>query len=55
MPVGNINDLHSLLQNLYPKIKFTISNSKELPFLDIFIKNQNGQIIRDVYHKSTDT
>ena len=28
---------------------------KELPFLDILIKNENGQIITDIYHKSTDT
>ena len=30
-------------------------NSKELPFLDILIKNVNGQIISDIYHKPTDT
>ena len=29
--------------------------SKELPFLDILIKNVNGQIITDIYHKPTDT
>ena len=28
---------------------------KELPFLDILIKNQNAQIITDIYHKPTDT
>ena len=28
---------------------------KELPFLDILIKNVNGQIITDIYHKPTDT
>ena len=28
---------------------------KELPFLDIPIKNINGQIITDIYHESTDT
>ena len=30
-------------------------NIKELPFLDIFIKNENGQIIIDSYHKHTHT
>ena len=36
---GNINNLHKLLQNLHPKIKFTIEhNFKELPILDILIK-----------------
>ena len=35
-------------------MKFTIEHSfKEIPFLDIFIKNQNGQIITDIYHKPT--
>jgi len=53
---GDINKIHKLLQNLHPKIKFTIEhNSKELPFLDIIIKNINGQIITDIYHKPTDT
>ena len=28
---------------------------KELPFLDILIKNENGQIIIDIYYKPTDT
>ena len=28
---------------------------KELPFLDILIKNVNGQIITDIYYKPTDT
>ena len=30
-------------------------SSKELPFLDILIKNVNGQIISDIYHEPTDT
>ena len=30
-------------------------SSKELPFLEILIKNKNGQIILDIYHKLTDT
>ena len=42
-PWGDINKLHNLIQNLHPKIKFTIEHSsKELPFLDILIKNVNG-------------
>ena len=49
---GNINDLHNLLQNLHPKIYFIIEqNFKEVSFLDILIKFQNGQIIVDIYHK----
>ena len=53
---GDINELHELLQNLHPKIKFTMEHSsKELPFLDIFVKNVNGKIITEIYHKPTDT
>ena len=55
-PRGDINELHNLLQNLHSKIKFTIEHSlKELPFLDILIKNVNRQIITNIYHKLTDT
>ena len=54
-PWGDINELHHLLQNVLPKIKFTMEHSsKELPFLDSLIKNINGQIITDIYHKPTD-
>ena len=50
-PWGNINELHQLLQNLHPKMKFTMEyNSKEQPFLDILIKNKNGQIITPKYN-----
>ena len=53
---GDINELHKLLQNLHPKIKFTVEHSlKELPFLDILLKNVNDKIITNIYHKSTDT
>ena len=34
----------------YSKTKFTVEhNSNELVFLDIFIRNENGQIITDIY------
>ena len=26
---GNINDLHNILQNLYPKIQFTVEHSSK--------------------------
>ena len=55
-PWGHINELHNLLQNFYPQIRFTMEHSsKELPFLDILIKKVNGQIITDINHKPTDT
>ena len=54
-PWGDINELYNQLQNLHPKIKFTMQHSsKELPSLDILIKNVNGQIITDIYNKPTD-
>ena len=37
-----MNELHNILQNLHPKIKFTMDSFKELPFLDILIKTENG-------------
>ena len=53
---GNIDNLHNILQRLHPKIKFTMEYSfKELPFFDMHIKNENGEIITDIYHKPTDT
>ena len=52
----DINELHKLLQNLNAKIKFTLEYSLQgLPFLDILVKNLNGKIITDIYHKPTDT
>ena len=48
-PMVDINELHKLLQNLHPEIEFTIEHSsKELPFVEIIIKNVNGQIITDI-------
>ena len=55
-PWEDINELHNLLQNLHPKIKFTMEHSsKELLFLDIIIKTINGQIFTVIYHKLTGT
>ena len=55
-PSRDIKELHNLLQNLHPKMKFTMEHSlKELPLLDILIKRVNSQIITDIYHKPTDT
>ena len=56
MYIGNINDLCHILQNLHPKIKFSMEYSlKELPFLDVLIKNEKGEKTTDIYHKPTDT
>ena len=54
-PWVDINKLHKLLQDLHSKIKFTMEHSSwEIPFLDILIKNVNGQIISDIYQTPTD-
>ena len=40
-PWQDINELHELLQNLHPKIKFTMEHSlEEPPFLDILVKKR---------------
>ena len=54
---GNIEKLHSILQNLHHHIKFTMEqNPHKIPFLDIsIIKNQLGFISTDIYRKPTDT
>ena len=53
---GDINELHNILQNLHPNIKFTMECSKnELPFLDILLKIEGNKIITDIYRKPTDT
>ena len=55
-PWGHNNELHNLLQNLHPRIKFTMEySSKKLLFLDIILTNVNGQVITYVYHKPTNT
>ena len=53
---GEILMNYNLLQNINLKINVTIEHSsKELLFLDIFIKNVNGRILTNTYHKPTDT
>ena len=53
---GTSTNCSNYYKTYTPKIKFTMEHSlKELPFLDILIKNVNGKIITDIYHKPTDT
>ena len=54
---GNIDDLHSILQDLHTHFNFTMDkNSEEIPFLDILIKKDHqGNISTDIYRKPTDT
>jgi hypothetical protein len=51
-----LNELHNMLNNLHPSIKFTMEKSTaELPFLDILIIKQGRKIITDLYYKKTDS
>ena len=50
-----LNDLHNMLNNLHPSIKFTMEKSTtELPFLDMLIIKQGRKIITDLYYEKTD-
>ena len=54
--VDEVENLHSELNNLHPKLVFTIDHSNStLPFLDIKLIKQGGKIITDIFHKPTDT
>ena len=57
IPMGRHQTNYTTNYKTYtPKIKSTMEHSsKELLFLEIFIKNLNGQIITDIYHKPIDT
>jgi hypothetical protein len=37
----------------HPDIKFDYKISKQLPFLDVLLTNNNGTLITSVYHKPT--
>ena len=54
--IDNIEALHTELNNLHPKLVFTIEQSDtEISFLDIKLKRQGEQIVTDIFHKPTDT
>ena len=47
---GAVLPIYTNCIKLNPKIEFTRENNfQDLPFWEIFIKNQNGQIIREIY------
>ena len=49
------NDLLSILNLINPSIQFTMEYSEDaIPFLDVFIKRNNGKIWMDIYYKPTD-
>lgn len=52
----DLHKFHCEINKLNESIKFTMeTDEKQLPFLDILIKNDNNNIITDLYSKETDT
>ena len=51
-----LDQLHKILNELHKDLKFTIeANRKQLAFLDVLVKNNEGEIETDIYYKPTDT
>ena len=51
-----LKQLHDTLNNLHPKIQFTMEHSREkLPFLDILVFKNGNKLSTDIYYKPTDT
>ena len=57
LKIASLNHFHNLLNNLHPRIKFIKEwSEKEINFLDVtVIKNTNGKVTTDVFHKATDS
>jgi len=54
--ICNENELHNMLNDLHPNIKFTMeANSSRMNFLDIQLLVAQDKIITDIYFKQTDT
>ena len=54
--ISPIQELHNILNNLHPRIKFTMEyDQKEINFLDINLQVESKNIITDIYYKSTVT
>lgn len=51
-----LKSFHEILNNLHTDISFTVESSpEELPFLDVKVICENGEISTDLYYKPTDT
>ena len=47
--------LNTTLNNLHKDIRFTLQyNNKELSFLDVLVKSNEGKIGTDIFYKKTD-
>ena len=54
--IDRVEALHTQLNNLHPKLHFTLEHSStEITFLDVKLTKQGEKIITDIYHKPTDT
>ena len=52
----DLETLHNILNNLHIDINFTLQfSSTEQPFLDVLVKNRDGEIDTDIYYKDTDS
>ena len=53
---SDLEILHSILIDLHKDISFTLQfNNQEQAFLDVLVKNREGKIETDIYHKETDS
>lgn len=51
-----LNTFHDILNNLHVDIKFTIEfSSEKQPFLDVLVKQVEGNIETDIYYKDRDS
>jgi hypothetical protein len=50
-PLEKINQMLDEANNLHPNIKLVRQRGTSVSFLDLFIKNKNGTLVRSVFHK----
>ena len=56
MSLGQPSILFDIMNDIDPKIKFTMEEGKSIPFLDVaFTVNNDGSLETDIYHKETDS
>lgn len=52
-----VENVYMKLNEQFPEIKFTVETEIDgkLPFLDLLVKNENGKVKFEIYHKPTST
>ena len=53
--LGDPNSFFDVLNNIEPKIKFTMEQGKKIPFLDICFELDSNGLSTDIFYKETDT